>query len=43
MTAMSRGCHGHPKKLNVKNWKQTAKDRRIWRDLTEKAKSHRGL
>jgi hypothetical protein len=31
------------KKLKVKNWKETAKDRRIWRDLTEKAKTHKGL
>jgi hypothetical protein len=28
------------KKLKVKNWKETAKDRRSWRDLTEKAKTH---
>jgi hypothetical protein len=26
-----------------KNWKEIAKDRRIWRDLAEKAKTHRGL
>ena len=31
------------KKLKVKNWKETAKDRRTWRDLTEKAKTHKGL
>jgi len=31
------------KKLKVKNWKQTAKDRRTWRDLAEKAKTHKGL
>ena len=31
------------KKLNVKNWKETAKDRRTWRDLDEKAKTHKGL
>jgi hypothetical protein len=31
------------KKLNVKNWKETAKDRRTWRDLAEKAKIHKGL
>jgi hypothetical protein len=30
-------------KLNVKNWKETAKDRRSWRDLAEKAKTHKGL
>jgi hypothetical protein len=31
------------KKLKVKNWKETAKDGRIWRDLAEKAKTHKGL
>jgi uncharacterized coiled-coil protein SlyX len=31
------------KKLKVKKWKETAKDRRTWRDLTEKVKTHRGL
>jgi hypothetical protein len=31
------------KKLKVKNWKETAKDRRTWRDLVEKAKTHKGL
>jgi hypothetical protein len=31
------------KKLKVKNWKQIAKDRRTWRDLAEKAKTHKGL
>jgi hypothetical protein len=31
------------KKLKVKNWKETAKDRRTLRDLTEKAKTHEGL
>jgi hypothetical protein len=31
------------KKLNVKNLKETAKDRRTWRDLAEKAKTHKGL
>jgi len=31
------------KKLKVKNWKETAKDRRTWRDLAEKAKIHKGL
>ena len=30
------------KKLKVKNWKETAEDR-TWRDLAEKAKSHKGL
>jgi hypothetical protein len=32
-----------PKKLKIKNWKETAKDRRTWRDLAEKAKTHKGL
>ena len=27
----------------VKNWKETAKDRRTWTDLAEKAKTHKGL
>jgi hypothetical protein len=27
-TTMARGCHGRSKKLKVKNWKETAKDRR---------------
>jgi hypothetical protein len=31
------------KKLKVKNWKEAAKDRRIWRDLAEKVKTHKGL
>ena len=31
------------KKLKVKNWKQAAKDRRTWRDLAEKVKTHKGL
>jgi hypothetical protein len=31
------------KKLKVNNWKEIAKDRRTWRDLTEKAKTHKGL
>jgi len=31
------------KKLKVKNWKETARDRRTWRDLTEKAKTHREM
>jgi len=30
-------------KLKVKNWKETAKDRRTWRDLAERAKTHKGL
>jgi hypothetical protein len=31
------------KKLKVKNCKETAKGRRTWKDLTEKAKTHKGL
>jgi hypothetical protein len=31
------------KKLKVKNWKEIAKDKRTWRDLAEKAKTHKGL
>jgi hypothetical protein len=31
------------KKLKVKNWEEAAKDRRTWRDLAEKAKTHEGL
>jgi hypothetical protein len=29
--------------LKVKNWKEIPKDRRTWRDLAEKAKTHKGL
>jgi len=29
--------------MRVKNWKETAKDRRTLRDLAEKAKTHKGL
>jgi hypothetical protein len=31
------------KKLEVKKWKEAAKDRRIWRDVAEKMKIHEGL
>jgi hypothetical protein len=31
------------KRLKVKNWKKTVKARRIWRDLADKAKTHKGL
>jgi hypothetical protein len=34
---------GDLKKLKVKNWKEAAKDRRIWKDLAENAKTHKGL
>jgi hypothetical protein len=30
-------------KLEVKNWKEAVKDRINWRDLDEKAKTHKGL
>jgi hypothetical protein len=31
------------KNLKIKNRKETDKDRRTWRDLAEKAKTHKGL
>jgi hypothetical protein len=31
------------KKLKIKNSKEAAEDRRNWRDLAEKAKTHKGL
>jgi hypothetical protein len=31
------------KKLKVKNWKKTDQDRKAWRDLVEKAKTHKRL
>jgi hypothetical protein len=31
------------KKVKVRNWKEAAKDRRIWRYLAEKAKTHKVL
>jgi hypothetical protein len=30
-------------KLKIKKWKETAKDRKTWRVLAEKAKTHKGL
>jgi hypothetical protein len=30
-------------KMKVKNWKEAAKDRRTWRYLAERAKTHKGL
>jgi hypothetical protein len=32
-----------PEKPKVKNWKETAKNRRTWGDLAERAKPHEGL
>jgi hypothetical protein len=41
---MERRCLGRSKKkLKVKNWKEVAQDRRTWRDLDEKTKTHKGL
>jgi len=41
---MARGCYGRSKKkLKVKNWKETGKDRRTGRELAERAKTHEGL
>ena len=34
---------GGLKKLKIKNWKERAKDRRTWRGLAEKAKTHKWL
>jgi hypothetical protein len=31
------------KKPKRKNWKETAKDKKTWRDLAGKAKTHKGL
>jgi hypothetical protein len=31
------------KVLNVRNWKELATDRKAWNDLSEKAKTHKGL
>jgi hypothetical protein len=41
-TTMAR-CYGRSKKLKIKNWKETAKDRRTLRDLAEKAKTHKSF
>jgi hypothetical protein len=40
---MAGGCQGRSKQLASKHWMETAKDRRTWRDLVEKAKTHKGL
>jgi hypothetical protein len=31
------------KKLKIKNWKEATKERRTWRDLDKKEKTHKGL
>jgi hypothetical protein len=31
------------KVLKVRNWKESATDRKVWNDLSEKAKPHKGL
>jgi hypothetical protein len=40
---MARGCHRRSKKAENKIWNETAKDRRAWRDLAEKTKTHKRL
>jgi len=40
---MARGCHRRLKKLKIKNGKKTVKDRKSWRDMAEKVKTHKGL
>jgi hypothetical protein len=42
-TTIARRCHGRFKKLKVKNWKEAVKERRTWKVLAEKAKTHKGL
>jgi hypothetical protein len=42
-TTIARDVMEDLKKLKVKNWKEVAKDGRTWRDLAEKAKTHKGL
>jgi hypothetical protein len=34
---------GDLKNLKIKNWKETVKDKRTWRDLVEKAKTDKSL
>jgi hypothetical protein len=31
------------KVLKVRNWKKLVTDRKVWNDLSEKAKTHKGL
>jgi flagellar biosynthesis chaperone FliJ len=42
---MTRVCHGRFKKAEnkKKNWKETDKDRKTWRDLAERAKTQKCL
>jgi hypothetical protein len=40
---MTRRFCGRSKTAESQNWKRAAKDRRTWKDLAEKAKTHRGL
>jgi hypothetical protein len=40
---MARDVMEDVKKSKAKSWKETAKDRRTWRDLAEKAKTHTGF
>ena len=42
-TTMAIRCNGRSKKAESQKWKEAAKDRRTWRDLAEKAKTHKGL
>jgi len=40
---MAGGCPGRSKKAESIKLEKTAKDRRTWKDLAEKAKTHKGL
>jgi hypothetical protein len=40
---MARRCHGRSKKAESQKLEEAAKDRRTWRHLAEKAKTHKGL
>jgi hypothetical protein len=43
VTSIERKVYRSKKGKSKKNWKEAAKDRRAWRDLAEKAKTHKGL